>query len=1012
MNCSEVLIGLFLLAVGGLALAAFLRSGANAAALAAMRAEMRLEISRLRELLARGAGVGAAGAAMPAAFAGDRDAVTAQSLSGPPPPTVAPPAAAPASPAAKAFLPATPAPVEVAAPGTVTPPLPPRQTTLEELVGARLLVWVGAAALALAGAFLVKISFERGWISPPVRVGTGIAFGIVLLALSEGLRRPAGRVSEALAAAGIADLFACFLAAVHLYHLVPAAAGFLLMSLTTAVAVALALRQGAMVALLGLAGGFLTPALIQTGHPQARNLFGYLLLLIAGLLSVARRRRWRWLALAALGAGLLWAAVWLGGPFHGGDAPWLSLFLVLLAVGAFLPPAAAPGSGRAPLPSPESDTGNPAGVAPASQAALPAAEPTGAAAPLVVVTAALALLAGTVSRGGYSPGEWGFLGLLAAGVLALAWLDPRYLALAWVAAAAAAALLGAWGHELTPEDSGRFLATALAAGGFFALAGWAAALAGPPRWRPPSGWFAWPEGPGRPAAAATAGDAPEARSRLEKPAAFRQPLTGPADRTDALNGTDGRGGAGWTGTPSLDAAAHRPGQWAALSAAAGVIFFLVAWQGAHAAAGLSSEAWGGLALAAAALYLAAAVPVARRRRSRAELTPALAALAVAVTTLASLSAPLALRRDSFGAAWALEAAALAWLAGRFCLPVLVLLARLLAPVAVVAALLSGAAERARGEPPVFNELLYAYGLPLAALAAAAWLARRPSPLLGGGGYRRAATSPIRLAVELEWEAVAVGCALLTLEVHQLFQPAGPAGPAARPGGGAAAAGGGAGMGLAEWAAMASAWLALGWALLAVNRRLSRQSLELAGRLIVLAGLAASLAGPGLAANPLWTHQAVGGTPAWNLLVAAYALPAALAVAAAAEVRRHGGRRLPPVASAAALALGFAWISLEVRQLFHGSFLDAGPSGAAERYAYSAAWVLYGVALLLGGIARRGPILRYGSLGVMLLAVAKVFLYDTARLSDLYRVLSFLGLGASLLLLGFLYQRFVFREGRG
>ena len=908
MNCSEVLIGLFLLAVGGLALAAFLRSGANAAALAEMRAEMRLEISRLRELLAPGAG---------SAGGGDRAAVTAPSWPGsqpapsaPPPPAVAPPAAAPASPAAP-------------------PPRPARQTTFEELVGARLLVWVGAAALALAGAFLVKISFERGWISPPVRVGTGVAFGIALLALSEGLRRPAGRVSEALAAAGIADLFACFLAAVHLYHLVPAAAGFLLMSLTTAVAVALALRQGAMVALLGLAGGFLTPALIQTGHPQARNLFGYLLLLIAGLLSVARRRRWRWLALAALGAGLLWAAVWLGGPFHGGDAPWLSLFLVLLAVGAFLPP-------------------------------VPAAEPTGAAAPLVVVTAALALLAGTVSRGGYSPGEWGFLGLLAAGVLALAWLDPRYLALAWVAAATAAALLGAWGHELTPEDSGRFLATALAAGGFFALAGWAAALAGPPRWRPPSGWFAWPEGPGRPAAAATA-------------------------------------------------AAHRPGQWAALSAAAGVIFFLVAWQGAHAAAGLRSEAWGGLALAAAALYLAAAVPVARRRRSRSELTPALAALAVAVTTLASLSAPLALRRESFGAAWALEAAALAWLAGRFCLPVLVLLARLLAPVAVAAALLSGAAERARGEPPVFNELLYAYGLPLAALAAAAWLARRPSPLLGGGGYRRAATSPIRLAVELEWEAVAVGCALLTLEVHQLFQPAGPA---ARPGASAAVAGGAAGMGLAEWAAMASAWLALGWALLAVNRRLGRQSLELAGRLVVLAGLAASLAGPGLAANPLWTHQAVGGTPAWNLLVAAYALPAALAVAAAAEVRRHGGRRLPPVASAAALALGFAWISLEVRQLFHGSFLDAGPSGAAERYAYSAAWVLYGVALLLAGIARRGPILRYGSLGVMLLAVAKVFLYDTARLSDLYRVLSFLGLGASLLLLGFLYQRFVFREGRG
>jgi uncharacterized membrane protein len=197
-------------------------------------------------------------------------------------------------------------------------------------------------------------------------------------------------------------------------------------------------------------------------------------------------------------------------------------------------------------------------------------------------------------------------------------------------------------------------------------------------------------------------------------------------------------------------------------------------------------------------------------------------------------------------------------------------------------------------------------------------------------------------------------------------------------------------------------------LLLANRRLARRSLELASRLVILLGLAAALAGPGLAVNPLWSHQRVGGTPLVNVLAAAYGLPAMLAIAAGAEVRRQGGRRLPRLASAAALLLGFAWISATVRQLFHGTFLDAGPAGAAERYAYSAAWVLYGVALLLAGIARRGPILRYGSLAVMLLAVAKVFLYDTARLSDLYRVLSFLGLGASLLLLGFLYQRFVFR----
>jgi len=806
-------------------------------------------------------------------------------------------------------------------------------------------------------------------------VATGVAFGIALLALSEVLLRSSRHVSEALAAAGIADLFACFLAAVHLYHLVPPAAGFLLMGLTTAVAVALALRQGVMVALIGLIGGFLTPALIQTGRPSARNLFGYLLLLIAGLLAVAWRRRWRWLAVAALASGLLWAAVWLAYPFHGGDAAWLSLFLVALAAGATLPPIAAgpPGAGA----------GQPA---PPGFGVLPAAAPAGAggldgaplppsgwlprAPSLAVLAAALALLAGTVSRSGYSAGEWGFLALLAAGVLALAWFDARYLALSWVAAGMAAALLAAWGRELTPAECDRFLITALAGGGLFALAGWAAAIAGRPSWRPPAAWSrlteAW-EGPARP--------------------------DGPGKRQGPV-GADGDAG------PAGDAFAAA-GPWAALSAAAGVLFFLVAWTSAHAVAGLRSEAWAGLALAAAALYLAGAVPVARRRQAHAGLTPALAALAVAVTSLVSVSVPLALGRESFAAAWALEVAALAWLAGRFCLPVLVVLARLLAPVAVLGALLSGAEERARGELPLWNELLYAYGVPLLALAWAAWMARRDSPLLRRPEH--ALTSPLRLAAELEWLAVALGFALLTLEIRQLFQPAIPS-----PDANAAAVQ----WDLARSGAVASGWLLLGSALLWANRRLARRSLELAGRLVILLGLAAVVAGPCLADNPLWDHQVVGGTPLLNVLAAAYALPAVLAIAAAAEVRRHGGRRLPRLASAAALLLGFVWISLSVRQLFHGAFLDHAPAGAPERYAYSAAWVLYGVGLLLAGIARRGPILRFGSLAVMLLAVAKVFLYDTARLSDLYRVLSFLGLGASLLLLGFLYQRYVLRPAGG
>lgn len=49
---------------------------------------------------------------------------------------------------------------------------------------------------------------------------------------------------------------------------------------------------------------------------------------------------------------------------------------------------------------------------------------------------------------------------------------------------------------------------------------------------------------------------------------------------------------------------------------------------------------------------------------------------------------------------------------------------------------------------------------------------------------------------------------------------------------------------------------------------------------------------------------------------------------------------------------------------------------------------------------------------MVLAVGKVFLIDAAALTGLYRVASFLGLGVTLLAIGYAYQRFVFRRPAG
>jgi uncharacterized membrane protein len=67
----------------------------------------------------------------------------------------------------------------------------------------------------------------------------------------------------------------------------------------------------------------------------------------------------------------------------------------------------------------------------------------------------------------------------------------------------------------------------------------------------------------------------------------------------------------------------------------------------------------------------------------------------------------------------------------------------------------------------------------------------------------------------------------------------------------------------------------------------------------------------------------------------------------------------------------------------------------------------GISLLVAGTWRKGRVIRIASLPVMVLTVAKVFIYDAWELEDLWRVASFLGLGLSLMGLGWFYMRYVF-----
>jgi uncharacterized membrane protein len=231
----------------------------------------------------------------PRAAAPAAPVVEAQPVVEAPPIAEAPPPAVEAPPpAVEAPPPAVEAPPPIAEPPPpIVQPTPRPPFDWESLVGVRLFSWVAGVALVLSAVFFLRYSVENGWLTPPIRMAVGMIAGIVLLVGCEIWGARYRVTANALDAAGIGTLFATSFASTARWHLIPTSVAFILLILTTATAVLLSLRRDALfIALLGLIGGFATPILLSTGEDRPIGLFGYLLLLDAGLAVVAHKKRW------------------------------------------------------------------------------------------------------------------------------------------------------------------------------------------------------------------------------------------------------------------------------------------------------------------------------------------------------------------------------------------------------------------------------------------------------------------------------------------------------------------------------------------------------------------------------------------------------------------------------------------------------------------------------------------------------------------------------------------------
>lgn len=891
-------------------------------------------------------------AAKPAAIASTAAAAGGASVAAAPASTVAPSASS--SPMPPAATPASPPAVQR-----------PERRSVERALGARLPIWIGSIAVALAGVFLFKYAIDEGYFGPLARVVVGVIAGLVMLGAAEWLRRRSRSVAGGLAAAGIAVLYASIVAATNLYGLIGPLAGGLAMAAITAAAVALSLRFGPVVVVIGLVGGFLTPALIGDVEPNPWRLFGYLALLQLGVLTVARRRAWWWLGPVVLFGGGVWSMLWLlGDAYDPADGLPIGLF-VLLGAAAVIVSAGGDGKGEASQPDERAADGAAAGEAgvaaaavgggvlpaghatPAAEGAAPAAagraaalrfDPSIAAGWLGVAYAAV-LLGLTVTAGSYRLFDWLFYAILGAGALALGRLNAAWDRVPWLTAAMTAGLL--------------VNAAEAASGGVNAPAWWLA------------------------------------------------PAFGVLYAVGAYG---------------LMHRAERPDRWAFLSAASTVVYYLVArnalWPDEP------TDRWGLIAVGLAAALAAAAAPMARRRLAAVgvggavdggeRLAPApggaearaLSALGIGVTAMLFLGAAIELEHWWLAAAMAFIAAGACWAARWLALPALAQTAWPLAGLATVRLLaIPEDSGFPTGSVPVFNPILLGYAAPIAGFLAAAEGASfmRGGPPTAGAGSGRAEG---RLTEALRWMGLVLATAMVHLLISNAFHRAEGVG-IWDPGDGPLA--------VAEWSAHVLALLGLALGARTLARRRPWRALALGGTILAWAALAVGAFIALLAANPLLRPLPVGSTPVVNALLLLYGAPAVACLVLARRQIADGDRTwLPLAAAAVAGVLGFVLLSLEVRQAFHGTDLTIGDTTVLEKYSYSVAWLVYGLALLAVGIARRLPAARYASLAVMIVTVCKVFLVDTAGLTGLYRVASFLGLGLSLLGLAFVYQRFVFR----
>lgn len=208
----------------------------------------------------------------------------------------------------------------------------------ESTIGGKLSIWIGGLTLAIGGLYLAKYSIDAGLLGPRARTILGFMFGLALTIAGEWTRRRPDRFSLAgfenanipaiLSGAGIFIMFGAVYAAHALYGLIGPTASFIILALLALFSLGISLLHGPILASIGLLASYAVPFLVSSNSANIPVLAIYITLVSAAAMYVAWYRSWLWCALFTVAAMFTYSIIMHAGV---GETSAMTLGLYILA---------------------------------------------------------------------------------------------------------------------------------------------------------------------------------------------------------------------------------------------------------------------------------------------------------------------------------------------------------------------------------------------------------------------------------------------------------------------------------------------------------------------------------------------------------------------------------------------------------------------------------------------------------------------------------------------------------